>query len=85
VWGPGDPERVADRAPTVAFTHERRTPAEIAGYLGERGVYVWHGNYYALELSRALGREPDGMVRVGLLHYNTADEVDRLLALLGEL
>ena len=85
VWGPSDPERVAERAPTIAFTHERRTPAEIAGALGERGVYVWHGNYYALELSRALGREPDGMVRVGLLHYNTADEVDRLLAHLAEL
>jgi cysteine desulfurase family protein (TIGR01976 family) len=85
VWGSADPARATERAPTVAFTHERRTPAEIAAALGERGVYVWHGNYYALELSRALGREPDGMVRVGLLHYNTVDEVDRLLAHLAEL
>lgn len=85
VWGSADPHRAADRAPTVAFTHERRTPAEVAAYLGDRGVYVWHGHYYALELSRALGREPDGMVRVGLLHYNTPDEVDRLLGHLAEL
>ena len=85
VWGIAEPERAAERAPTVAFTHARRSSAEVAAYLGERGVYVWHGNYYALELSRALGREPDGMVRVGLLHYNTADEVDRLLSLLREL
>ena len=85
VHGLADPGRVTERAPTVAFTHRSRTPAEIAGWLGERGVQLWHGNYYALELSLALGREPDGMVRVGLLHYNSADEVDRLLALLGEL
>ena len=58
---------------------------EGAAYLGERGVWVWHGNYYALELSTALGREPDGMVRVGLLHYNTDEEIDRLLSLLAEL
>jgi cysteine desulfurase family protein (TIGR01976 family) len=85
VHGLADPARVDERAPTVAFTHPRRSPAEVAAYLGERGVYVWHGNYYALELSAALGREPDGMVRVGILHYNTADEIDRLLSHLAEL
>jgi cysteine desulfurase family protein (TIGR01976 family) len=85
VWGIADPERAAERAPTVSFTHERHRPAEIATGLAERGVYVWHGNYFALEVSLALGREPDGMVRIGLLHYNTADEVDRLLALLADL
>jgi cysteine desulfurase family protein (TIGR01976 family) len=85
VHGLADPERVIERAPTVAFTHAGKSPAEVAAYLGERGVYVWHGNYYALELSTALGREPDGMVRVGILHYNTDDEIDRLLSLLTEL
>ena len=57
----------------------------MARFLGDRGVYVWNGNYFALEVSLALGRDPDGMVRAGLLHYNTADEVDRLLSLLAEL
>jgi cysteine desulfurase family protein (TIGR01976 family) len=85
VYGLADPDRVVDRAPTVAFTHAGKSPAEVAAYLGERGVCVWHGNYYALELSTALGREPDGMVRVGILHYNTDDEIDRLLSLLAEL
>jgi cysteine desulfurase family protein (TIGR01976 family) len=85
VWGIADPARVGERAPTVSFTHERRKPAEIAARLGEQGIYVWHGHYFALDLSVALGREPDGMVRVGLLHYNTAEEVDRLLVALSDL
>lgn len=85
VWGLADPDRVAERAPTVSITHARHSPLALAEALGARGIFVWHGNYYALELSRSLGREPDGMVRIGLLHYNTAGEVDRLLAALQEL
>jgi cysteine desulfurase family protein (TIGR01976 family) len=85
VWGITDPARLDERVPTVAFTHARHTPLEIARHLGERGVFVWDGNYYALPLTEALGLEPEGMVRVGLLHYNTADEVDRLLECLREL
>ena len=54
-------------------------------HLGERGIFVWDGNYYAVEVTRELGLEPDGMVRVGILHYNTADEVDRLLDELRQL
>ncbi len=85
VWGIADPARFEHRVPTVAFTHGRHTPEEIAAYLGDRGIFVWHGNYYALAVTEALGVEPEGMVRVGLLHYNTADEVDRLLEALREL
>jgi selenocysteine lyase/cysteine desulfurase len=69
----------------VSFTHPRRTPKEIARYLGERGIFVWHGNYYALPLTEALGVEPNGMVRVGALHYNTPAEIDRLVAALREM
>ncbi|MCP3980467.1 MAG: cysteine desulfurase-like protein [bacterium] len=79
VWGITDLARLDERVPTVALTHARRTPEEIARILGERGIFVWHGNYYALPLTEALGLEPEGMVRIGLLHYNTAAEVDRLL------
>ena len=57
---------------------------EAATRLGERGFAVWHGNYYAVEIMKRLGL-PDGAVRVGIVHYNTADEVDRLLAALGEI
>ena len=53
--------------------------------LGERGFAVWCGNYYALEVMERLGLEPDGAVRVGIVHYNTADEVDGLLAELAAL
>ena len=53
--------------------------------LGQQGLFVWHGNYYALPLTERLGLEPDGMIRVGIVHYNTLAEVDRLLAALRDL
>jgi cysteine desulfurase family protein (TIGR01976 family) len=67
-----------DRVPTFALTFPDRTPAEVADELGRRGIFVWHGDYYAVEVMRRLGLG-DGAVRVGIVHYNTADEVDRLL------
>jgi cysteine desulfurase family protein (TIGR01976 family) len=72
------------RVATFAITHARRSPEDVAALLGDRGIAVWHGNYYALEVMRRLGL-PDGAVRVGIVHYNTAEEVDRLLAALHEL
>lgn len=79
VWGIADPRRIAERVPTLGFTHARLSPEAIARRLAERGIFVWHGDFYAVPLAEALGLEPQGLVRVGLLHYNTADEVDRLL------
>jgi cysteine desulfurase family protein (TIGR01976 family) len=67
------------RVPTFALTVPDRTPEEVADELGRRGIFVWHGDYYAVEVMRRLGLK-DGAVRVGIVHYNTADEVDRLLA-----
>jgi cysteine desulfurase family protein (TIGR01976 family) len=67
------------RVPTFALTHEHVGPQEAAARLGERGFAVWHGNYYAVEIMKRLGLD-DGAVRVGIVHYNTADEVDGLLA-----
>jgi cysteine desulfurase family protein (TIGR01976 family) len=72
-----------DRVPTFAITHERLAPQEAAARLGERGFAVWHGNYYAVEIMKRLGLE-DGAVRVGIVHYNTQDEVDGLLAALAD-
>ena len=57
----------------------------IAKHLGADGIFVWEGHFYAVELSETLGLEPNGMVRIGILHYNTADEVDRLVASLTRL
>jgi cysteine desulfurase family protein (TIGR01976 family) len=74
------------RVPTFAFSVEGIPAAEAAARLGERGFAVWHGNYYALEVMKRLGLEDDGgAVRVGLVHYNTGEEVDRLLAELDRL
>jgi cysteine desulfurase family protein (TIGR01976 family) len=85
IWGITDKKRLSERVPTVSFTHRKKKAEEIAQFLGQRGIFVWHGNYYALPLTERLGLEPDGMVRVGLLHYNTAEEVDRLIESLREL
>ena len=64
----------------VLLQRRRRGPRAVAERLGERGIYVWDGDYYALEPMRALGlAERGGAVRAGFLHYTTADEVDRLL------
>ncbi|HEX5106598.1 MAG TPA: cysteine desulfurase-like protein [Pirellulaceae bacterium] len=79
VWGITSLQRLEERVATIAFTHERFTAHEIAQQLGRQGFFTWHGNYYALNLTETLGLEPHGMLRVGLLHYNTESEVDRLL------
>ena len=85
-YGIAEPARFQQRVPTVAVRIAGRSPRELAAYLGERGIFTWDGNYYALNLSERLGVEPDGgMLRIGLVHYNTAGEVDRLLIALREL
>ncbi len=71
--------RARDRVPTAMFSVEGRPPEEVARALAGERVAVWHGNYYALELSTLLGLEPDGGVRAGVVHYNDDEDVDRLL------
>jgi cysteine desulfurase family protein (TIGR01976 family) len=85
-YGITDPARFAQRVPTVAVRIAGRSPRELAAYLGERGIFTWDGNYYALNLTERLGVEASGgMLRIGLVHYNTAEEVNRLLGTLREL
>jgi cysteine desulfurase family protein (TIGR01976 family) len=71
------------RVSTFAFNVEGRSPRAVAAHLGERGLAVWQGNYYAVEVMKRLGLD-EGAVRAGIVHYNTADEVDRLLGELAE-
>jgi selenocysteine lyase/cysteine desulfurase len=72
--------------PTFAFTLAGHAPREVARHLAASGISVWDGDFYAWELVRALGlAESGGLVRIGLVHYNTLDEVDRLVTALGEL
>lgn len=74
------------RTPTAAITVAGLTAGEVAGRLGDEGIAVWDGDFYALGLVERLGLAPaGGLVRIGLTHYNTADEVDRLLAALGRI
>ncbi len=84
-YGITDPARFDERVPTVAIRIEGHTPTEVATFLGERGIFTWDGNYYALNLTERLGVESTGgLLRIGLVHYNTAEELDRLLAALRE-
>jgi cysteine desulfurase family protein (TIGR01976 family) len=76
---------VEGRVPTFAINHPALAADELAARLGERGIAVWPGNYYALETIRRLGLEERGAVRIGFVHYNTTDEVDRVLEELSAL
>jgi cysteine desulfurase family protein (TIGR01976 family) len=86
IYGITDPKRFEQRCPTIAVRIAGRTPLELATKLGERGFFTWDGNYYALNLTEQLDVEKDGgFLRIGLFHYNTVEEVDRLLAALKEI
>lgn len=84
IHGVTDPARFDRRVPTFSFTHESLPPKTIAARLADRGIFVWHGNHYALPFTESAGLEPDGTVRIGLLHYNTAAEVDECLRVLQD-
>ena len=85
IWGITNPERIAERSPTVSFTHPKMVASEIGAFLAARGIFVWAGNFYALELTEALGLEPEGVLRVGLLHYNSMEEVNFFLESVREI
>jgi cysteine desulfurase family protein (TIGR01976 family) len=86
LYGISDPKRFDQRCPTIAVRIEGHSPLELATQLGERGFLTWDGNYYALNLAERLDVEKDGgFLRIGLAHYNTAEEVERLLAALREI
>lgn len=78
LYGISDPERADDRTPTFCFNLDGWTAPELSAELGRRGIFTYHGNYYALGAMTALGLEPSGgAVRAGYLHYTTTQEVDR--------
>src|SRR5713226_58719 len=85
IFGITDAKRFDERCSTLSFRLGDHNPTKIATFLGERGIFTWDGNFYALNLSERLSVEQHGgVLRVGLVHYNTMDEVDRLLAALRE-
>lgn len=85
IWGIDNPERIDERFPTLSITHDTVPTTHLAAELATSGIFVWHGNYYALQLTETLGLEPEGMVRLGMVHYNTAAEVERCLEALAKL
>jgi len=85
IYGITDPARFEERCSTLSLRIGDHAPKAIAEFLDQRGIFTWDGNYYALNLSERLGvEEKGGMLRIGLVQYNTQDEVDRLLAALRE-
>jgi cysteine desulfurase family protein (TIGR01976 family) len=90
IYGITDPARFADRCPTLAIRvinqTAHQTPLALSTKLGDQGFFTWDGNYYALNLTERLDVEKSGgFLRIGLVHYNTVEEVDRLLAALREI
>lgn len=86
VYGITDPGRLDERLPTVAFSWPRLSPRETVERLGEAGIFAWSGNYYAVRLMERLGLEAHGgAIRIGLTHYNTVEEVDRLIDTLARI
>jgi cysteine desulfurase family protein (TIGR01976 family) len=86
LYGITNPKRFKERCATLAVRIEGHSPLELATKLGERGFFTWDGNYYALNLTEWLDVEKSGgFLRIGLVHYNTVEEVDRLLVALDEI
>lgn len=86
IQGITDPAAFDRRVPTVSFIHDRLSPPEMSAGFGREDIFVWDGHNYALEVISHLGLlESGGVLRVGLAHYNTAEEVDRLLDVLGQM
>ena len=80
IWGITDPDRVGDRVPTLSFTLPHRTPREVAEHLARRDIQVWDGNHFAVTIMETLGlQQSGGTVRVGAVHYNTHEDIDRLV------
>lgn len=85
VWGITDRARLGERTPTAAVTFDNVSAEAAATALGERGIATWWGDFYATGLIERLGLAPGGVLRIGLSHYNTTAEVDRLLGELAEI
>jgi cysteine desulfurase family protein (TIGR01976 family) len=86
LYGITDPAHFSERTPTVAVRVAGHTPIELARNLGERGIFTWDGHYFALDLARRLDVESSGgWLRIGLVHYNTMEEVERVVAELNRI
>lgn len=86
IYGIVEPTQIGRRVPTVSFTSDSYRPDETATKLDRENIFVWHGHFYAVSVVEQLGLSQEGgLVRIGLCHYNTVEEVDKLIGLLGEM
>jgi cysteine desulfurase family protein (TIGR01976 family) len=86
VYGITEPSQFMWRTPTVSITIEGQKSADVAKMLGEKGIFTWHGHFYAIELVECLDLERfGGLVRIGLAHYNTGEEIEELLQVVGKI
>lgn len=86
LYGIADPGRLAERTPTFCFNLENMHPRAVSEALADDGIFTWDGHYYALNIMEKLGLyDRGGAVRIGFLHYNTAEEIDRCLDALNRL
>ena len=86
LYGLRDVRRLEERVPTFAFNLQGKHPRKVAEELAKEDIYVWDGNYYALQVTEQLGVEANGgMVRVGPVHYNTLEEVQKFGEVLGKI
>ncbi|HSH05276.1 MAG TPA: cysteine desulfurase-like protein [Anaerolineae bacterium] len=86
IYGITDTEKLASRTPTFAISLDGHTPSAIAQHLANHGIFVWDGHYYAITIMDKLGLlDQGGLVRIGFAHYNTHDELDRLITTLRQL
>ena len=83
IWGITDPGRISERVPTFSLTHSTLSPRTMGKKLSEAGIFAWAGNHYAQPFTEAAGLEREGTLRIGLLHYNTHEEIDRLVSILS--
>lgn len=79
IWGITEPERFHQRVPTISITHSKLEPRAMARELRDDALFAWDGNHYAFPFTTAMGLEPDGTLRIGLLHYNTHEDIERLV------
>ena len=85
VWGLTDLSKLASRVPTVSVTSATHSAEKLARHFAEHDIYAWNGNMYAINLTERLGLEgKGGFLRMGLVHYNTHEEIDRVLGVLGK-
>ena len=84
IHGITNKKEVNERVPTVSFTIKGINPSDISKKLASNNIFVWDGDYYAVEVIKHLGlEEKGGMVRAGAVHYNTISEIDKLIEILN--